>query len=298
MFIDDIKKCILNSKFELYADDLKLSRTVLNSADQVRLQEDLDRVAEWCKLNHMSLNTNKCCHIKFSRKHNKFPSRYSINGAILKRVDQVRDLGVALDSEMKFTIHVNNTINKCLRMLAFLFRNTKEFNSVQAMKVLYYSLVRSHVDYCGFVWYPYYQNNIQRIERIQRKFVGKISFINGTYRSIKSYSGRLDRFNMPSLRQRNVQLSMIFLYKLFNNEVDCPSLLTQMSMFVPRTAARLHNYKPFAINLRKNKYGSCSPICTILKNYNYIFQGKDLDINFVNFINFKKSISESCKEYF
>lgn len=297
MFIDDIKHCIIHSEFELYADDLKLSKTVQNVEDQVKLQEDLDRISDWCELNHMTLNSNKCSHIKFSRKFIKFSTCYHINGSVLNRVDEIKDLGIIIDSEMKFTNHINNTINKCLRMLAFIFRNTKEFKSVQALKILYFSLVRSHVEYCSFIWYPFYQNNIQRIERIQKKFLTKISFINGTYRSVKGYSERLDKFGMLSLWQRKHQLSMIFLYKLLNHEVDCPSLLSQINVLVPRVSARLHNYEPFSVTVRRNKYGSSSPMCTLMNFFNKLFRDHNIDIFYEKIGAFKKIIFDCLRYY-
>ncbi|CAK1585452.1 unnamed protein product [Parnassius mnemosyne] len=100
MFIDDIKHCIRNSEFELYADDLKICKIVNNNTDQIQLQEDIDRITEWCRQNKMSLNTNKCYHIKFSRKFNKYNSSYNINGVDLAKVDEVKDLGIAIDTHM------------------------------------------------------------------------------------------------------------------------------------------------------------------------------------------------------
>ena len=52
----------------LYADDLKLSRTIASSSDAHLLQADLDIVAQWDTLNSLHLNLSKYQVITFSRR--------------------------------------------------------------------------------------------------------------------------------------------------------------------------------------------------------------------------------------
>jgi hypothetical protein len=274
-FIDDIKYCIQNSNFELYADDLKLSSTVATYEDQAKVQDDIDRIAVWCHNNNMTLNLDKCYHIKFSRKYKKFDSQYTINNVVLKKVSTVKDLGLVIDSEMRFTNHINTVMSKCLRLSAFIIRNTQDFKSVTAMRILYFALVRSHLDYCNMVWYPYYKNNIQRLETIQKRFVKRMAYLSGNYYNIGSYLKRLEYFKITSLEIRRHHLSLIFLYKIINNLIDCPSILEQLNIRVPRVQARLHNYTPFLTTVSKNRYGSNVPLSYMQTLYNYVYHSVD-----------------------
>ncbi|CAH2087196.1 unnamed protein product [Euphydryas editha] len=88
LFIDDIKYYIKHSEFQLNADDLKIFRVVQNEFDEELLQRDVNDIAQWCKMNSMTMNIDKCLHIKFSRKRNKYNSKYHIYNKELKRVEE------------------------------------------------------------------------------------------------------------------------------------------------------------------------------------------------------------------
>lgn len=290
MFIDDIKHSIRNSHFEMYADDLKLYRVVMTKHDESLLQEDIDRLCVWCEKNSMMMNVAKCYHVKFSRKKHKFDSSYKMNNQVLSKVSEVKDLGITIDSEMKFNTHTDLTINKSNRMLAFLNRSTKQFRNLAALKTLFFALVRSHIEYCSIVWYPVHKIHIERIERIQIKFIKRLSYIAGIKKAIKDYEDRLKHFKMNSLHWRRKFAGLMFLFKILNQRVDCPTLLASININIPRTSARLHNYKPFAPSGRKTKYGSNAPLTYILRHCNEIFHDCNFDI-FSNSLNsFKKSV--------
>ena len=59
-YINDVSTIITHAKYFLYADDLAL---VVSGRDMERirilLQEDLDRVGDWCALNKLTVNTAK-----------------------------------------------------------------------------------------------------------------------------------------------------------------------------------------------------------------------------------------------
>lgn len=290
IFVDDIKYQIQYSEFQLYADDLKLFRVVQNAYDQQLLQMDIDSVSNWCKANSMDLNTNKSLHIKFSRKRTKFDSCYNISNTTLKKVSEVKDLGVIFDTELRFECHVNNVIKRGLKMLGFINRNTKEFKNVTALKNLYSALVRSHIDYCSIVWYPSYQNNIQRLEKIQRRFIGKLSFITNIYKNIKKYEDRLQHFNFITLYKRNDIQRILFLFKICNQLIDCPFLLSRVNIKVPRFNARLSSYIPLYTYHNSAKYVRNSPLNLSFKSFNAIFRDSDIDIFADSIGQFKKKV--------
>lgn len=288
IFINDLVACIHNSRFELYADDLKIFRTVTTGLDKVLLQEDLNRISYWCLVNNMQLNVGKCFHIKYSRKSKKFNTSYHINRSTLLQVNKVVDLGITIDSELKFIDHINGVIGKSLRMLNFINRNTREFKSEKTLKVLYYSLVRSNVDYCSIVYYPFFQNNIQRIERIQKKFVNRLAYIKGMKNA--NYKDKLKKFQMMSLSDRRQYLGQLFLYKILNNHSDCPYLLSKIEICVCRTATRAKNYRLFNISVMRNRYGHNAPLQSILNTYNNISNTSDLDVFFDSYNIFRNKL--------
>ena len=129
LFLNDMGICFLdsNSMYSLYADDLKISTVINSPLDTVKLQADLNRFSEYCALNRLHLNVDKCNYIVFSRLSlSRNPNMdLSLNNIQLKRVNVVKDLGVTLDSKLLFEPHIEAIIRKALRNLGFILRTTE-----------------------------------------------------------------------------------------------------------------------------------------------------------------------------
>ncbi|KAL1446875.1 hypothetical protein WDU94_010915 [Cyamophila willieti] len=96
MFIDDIKK-VISSRFELYADDLKISRVINGVEDARYLQNDIESILSWCSVNGMMCNAEKTVVLSFSRRQNTYFHNYSMSGTAISRKFVHRDLGVIMD---------------------------------------------------------------------------------------------------------------------------------------------------------------------------------------------------------
>ena len=68
IFINDITERITASKILLYADDIKLYKSVRARADSEELQTDLNAMSKWNEDNSLSFNIKKCEKITFSGK--------------------------------------------------------------------------------------------------------------------------------------------------------------------------------------------------------------------------------------
>src|SRR5271170_5517985 len=69
IYINDLPDKI-KSKCRLFADDSLIYRKILTELDYLKLQQDLDKVFDWCKKWHMKLNLDKCEHMQVSSKRN------------------------------------------------------------------------------------------------------------------------------------------------------------------------------------------------------------------------------------
>ena len=86
----------------------------------------------------MIFNISKCIIITFTRLKNSVSFNYSMNGVALKRVTEVQDLGVTLDSALQWNIHVKNIIFKANRVSG-LIKRTLEWHAPQHTKCILYS---------------------------------------------------------------------------------------------------------------------------------------------------------------
>lgn len=223
IFINDLAYTI-NCNFQMYADDLKLYKAVSEAAHVHVLQSELNKVNDWCRANRMVLNCNKCFYIKFTRKKISMPATYILNGVTLKESKETRDLGIIMDSTLSYRPHFNKMINKANKLSGFISRQIKTLRDPKILIPVYYSLVRSLVEYCSQVWNPVYKIHSYRIEQVQKRFLFQLTYANNLCKVLNSYEKRLSHFNMSTLDARRRGADILFLYKLLNNKIDSPNI--------------------------------------------------------------------------
>ena len=84
----------------------------------------------------------------------------------LKRGIQVLDLGVCFNEKLSFKEHIHAKINKAYMMLGLIKRNFK-YLTIPTFIQLY--MVRSHLDYCSSVWAPNRKEDIEALEKVQKR---------------------------------------------------------------------------------------------------------------------------------
>lgn len=185
IFINDLVDCI-SSDALLYADDLKLFRSVNDVNDCLLLQQDLDNVYEWCSRNKMYLNVDKCCTITFTTKKTRVNYVYHIKDQPLGELNVVKDLGVYFDSKLDFKHHIDNMSNRGYQLVGFITRVLKDLTKPLSLIYLFNALVRSVLEYASVVWSPYYDVHSATIERVQRCFLRVLCHKHGLIRLLPS----------------------------------------------------------------------------------------------------------------
>ena len=63
----------------------------------------------------------KCNMMQLTRKHlNKIQASYTLEGAVLENVDNIKYLGVTITNDLKWNTHISNICTKANRTLGFL----------------------------------------------------------------------------------------------------------------------------------------------------------------------------------
>lgn len=255
IFINDIFSIIRFCQFLLFADDLKLFLHISNLSDCLMIQSDIDSLYNWSVSNGLHLNKDKCFIISFTKSRIVVPFDYHINGNILSRVSQIKDLGVLFDSSLTFIPHIDSLSGKALRTLGFITRNSQDL-SIAAFRVLYLTLIRSVMSYASIVWSPYYANHIFSLEKVQNKFLRTCAWrLNLRDASLLELRSRL---NITSLEDYRTRCDVVFLHKLVNSAIDCPELLMRINF---RCNTRvLREMSLFLVECHHTNYGKFSPI--------------------------------------
>jgi Reverse transcriptase (RNA-dependent DNA polymerase) len=266
LFINDIGHYIVNSDILVYADDIKILRTISCNDDVALLQSDLDGLLVWADVNMLELNVEKCFCITFARIFNLIDSSYTIMDRTLNKCGSIKDLGVIMDSKLDFREHVISIVNRGLKNLGFIFRSSRDL-SYLALPYLYYAFVRSGLEYCTPVWSPYYACHIQSVESVQRKFAyyfwlrsdSRNLFESGSYNLV------LSKLNIMDLHHRREFFDLCFLHRLINGSIDSPQLLSNVKF---NTFFRTRNTHLFFVDLHCCNYGFYSPFTRIPRLYN------------------------------
>ncbi len=91
----------------------------------------------------MPFNVNKCHILQVGTRNQKFG--FEMNGVKLDSVQCVKDLGVSIASNLKFSRQCKDAAGKANIMLGFINRNFP-FKNKYIIMPLYINLVRPHLD--------------------------------------------------------------------------------------------------------------------------------------------------------
>lgn len=288
LFINDINKCFDHCKFLLYADDLKIYKTINTADDHIKLQNDLNQLSLYCSDNKLELSIKKCKSITFTKKRNVSNYFYSLCGTTLSKVNTIKDLGITLDSKLHFDEHIENIINKAFRMYGFVIRSGAMFKQTSTFVYLFKSLIRCQVEYAVSVWNPLYEKYNNMLEKIQKKYLRYIHFKCNRQRL--SYNLLLEKYNLIHLKSRRTQLEVMLLHDLIHNRYDSIEITNKLCYSVPpRSLMRTTRpHRLFATSSCRTNAGIRSPLHRMAKSYNNKFN--DIDIIALQHTFFKKSV--------
>ena len=196
----------------------------------------------------MEFHTNKCQVLRLSNKidHTVF-FKYNIHNTILQEFDSAKYLGVTIDSHLNWKSQCNNVSKKASFMLSFLDRNCSRCPP-KVKENLSNALVIPLLEYGCCVWGPYKDNQIDRLEMINKRAA---RFITGNY---KMEHGNTDKnmksLGWSSLSQRRSKIKLTMLFKIRTNKVHIPpeelieNSRKPLNYFIPQSSVdcHLHSY--------------------------------------------------------
>ena len=277
LFMDDATKVFSTSAYLMYADDLKIFKEIKNVLDASALQRDLNRFLQWCNLNELFLNVQKCNVISFTRRRSKITFDYSIDNIALNRVKLIKDLGVLLDEKLTFSKHVEYVIAKSYSMLGFLMRTCKQFTNILSLKNVYFAYVRSYLEYASVVWQPYQDTFVNRIESIQKKFVMyalRRTVSRDVNFKLPPYSDRCESINIESLARRRVNACALFTSDVLNGNIDAPNIARKITFNIESSCADDF----LVVDSHRTNYGQNEPINNMCIQFNRFSQFWSLGI--------------------
>jgi len=275
---------------KLYADDVKLYCSCMINVNDIdfELQMNLDKICKWAKDWQLPISYTKCNVLEIGKPGG---AQYRIDSWSVVPVKNVVDLGVTIDSRLKFSTHINGIAAKAHRRANLIIRCFMSRDLTSLIRA-FTTYVRPILEYCTVAWNPTLKKDIEILEKVQRRFTKRIPGLKDL-----TYCQRLARLKLDSLELRRVRLDLMFTYKLVFGLTD----LKLSDFFLLRSDAksRGHRYKLFL------------PGCSSTTRHNYFTHRvariwNNLPENSTNFSSlalFKRSLSSNilaryCKIYY
>jgi len=228
IFINDLDTAVgQHAKIFKFADDTKITRKVSSEEDQADMQNTINNLTSWAENWGMSFNKTKCKIMHIGRNNPKFD--YSMDGHILEKVTEERDIGVIISSDLKPIKHCEAAASKAKIVLGQMSRSF-HFRDRHVFKRLYTTYVRPHLEFAVPVWSPATVTEINVLENVQQRAIQMISGLNSS-----TYEGKLKELGLDTLEERRKRFDMIQVYRVLHKK----DRVTETTWF--RRTANQHN---------------------------------------------------------
>lgn len=182
VYINDLCRLQLhNGQILTFADDTALFFTG-SDWDEVfaNAQSGFNKVNSWLKTNILTLNINKTKTMAFASRSNGLPVQSlsimahtctSVTSSCtcekIERISEIKYLGVIIDQTLNFKSQVETLVRR-LRKLTYLFRNLRHIANRKIIKMVYFALSQSLIQYCIASWGGLAKSRLIKVERAQR----------------------------------------------------------------------------------------------------------------------------------
>ena len=244
LYINDVTKLVLSktSRLVLYADDMLLYKPISSQSSYVEIQRDIHRISQWTDENMLSFNSTKCKCMLLSNKRNTSHSIITLNNQPLEYVNQYKYLGVIVSQNLCWSHHIQHICCKARKVLGIIYR-TVASNTDDSWTILrlYIALVRPHLEYAAQVWNPHLNKDIRSLEKVQKFALRVCAKVYD-----EPYQNLLDYFQVPSLEDRRLFLSLCTFYCIVNRIVYFP---TESVLPPTMSFSNCRNFNPYAYRL-------------------------------------------------
>ena len=152
LYNNDLYLNLEHTKVILFADDTTIYMGHRNlNYFRWCIETDLLNISDWFKANKLTLNVNKSHCMLFKKNNKNEPLQTDLSEYKNSQCSRVKFLGVWLDEQLDWTYHCSTVLSKIKRN-SHLLRARSNYLSTQALKLLYYAQVQSHVQYGLLAW--------------------------------------------------------------------------------------------------------------------------------------------------
>ena len=141
---------------------------------------------------------------------NNIRNEYAMGNIMLEKTIDEKDLGVVFNSGLKVSQQCSIASNKLGNKVLGIIKRTIVSRYKKITLPLYKSLMRPHLDHCKQIWNPFLKEDIDILEKVQKKATKMIKSCEGL-----DYKSRLKQTNLTSLEIWAVRADLLEVFKFF-----------------------------------------------------------------------------------
>ena len=167
----------------------------------------------------------------------------------LSQVKSFKYLGVTVDDNLKWDIHIEQMCNKLGKMVSYVSR-LRQFVNMSELKLIYKSIVLPHFDYGDVVWQSASNNCLFQLQKIQNR-AGRI-ILNVNPYSHNSTNQIHRSLGWDTTRERHKMHLVLFTYKVLNGMA--PEYMNDMFSFKVSPYYSLRNQNDLCLPKHRTNY--------------------------------------------
>ena len=158
----------------------------------------------------MQANPDKFQFLAVGRKiYDKNPSIH-IQNFDLTCESTVKLLGIDIDYQLNFDVHISTICRKACQQLNILKRLGSYLNRLNKLTI-FHTFILSNFNFCPLAWHFCTDKNSKKLEKVQER---ALRFVYEDYNS--SYEELLQKAKVPSLQIRRMRTMALETYKIIN----------------------------------------------------------------------------------
>ena len=223
IYINDLPDVLQHADITTYADDTAIYCSSSCSKDlELKLNYDLEKVCNWLKDNHLTLNVTKSNFMLIGSSQ-KLSSMNDIticaDDKPLDSVHSIKYLGVTINENLTWEDHIDKVCSKIRSKICLLTR-IKRYLPKVARITFYNAFILPIFDYCDIVWGDRGNSSLMRCLQVLQNNTARIIL---DLPALSSATQALSSLNWKPLSERRSHHRCIFMYKMINNRIgyDC-----------------------------------------------------------------------------
>ena len=208
IFMNDIFFFIKKTNIANYADD-NTAYTFENDVASLlkTLENENTIILNWFRINEMKSNDDKF-HLIIA---NTDKVSVTLGNEVIEASDTVELLGIELDQNLIFNLHVSDLLKKVNQKL-HAFARISKYLSQDKLKIIMRTFIQSQFNYCPLIWMFHSRTLNNIINKLHERAL-RIVYKNENL----CFQELLDLDNSVTIHQRNLQKLVVEIYKVKNN---------------------------------------------------------------------------------